>query len=542
MVTLLLYVVAVLGVTVEQTELLWTKPAGEKAYISCKVTDLTTTYIHWYQQKDGEPLKRILYVRQDGSGLTHDSNSKDSNDFTISSLMLVTVAVLGVTVEQTNLLWTKPAGKKVYISCKVTDLTTTYIHWYQQKDGEALKRILYIRQDGSGLTHDPNHKEANDFTVKVNQRSSSYDLRVDTLKTSHSAVYYCACWESGTVTCIIHILYKNSHSIKHLAEIRGGRITQISKVAVLGLTVEQTDLLWTKPAGKSVYIKCKVTDLSTTYVHWYQQKDGEALKRILYASGTEVSAVELSQKFLMTKAATKTAIIECTFPSDCYYYIHWYQKKEKETLRRVQYVDISDGDTQNEPGFEFLKSEKKAGNQFVLKIPNLKKEHSATYYCACWDWSGTVREQGHEVRRVLRAVNARKAAGPDSVTGKRLKVRADQLSAVLTKIFNLSLSKSIIPPCLKSATIIPLPKKNTTSNLSDYRPVALTLVIMKCFERLVLHHIKAILPLTFDPHQFAYKANRTEKSLDTSSGMVVRDELYLKHEGLEVQLDSSPLP
>ncbi|KAI4883796.1 hypothetical protein NFI96_009160 [Prochilodus magdalenae] len=79
---------------------------------------------------------------------------------------LTPVAVLGVTVEQSELLWTMPAGKKVYISCKVTGLTTGYVHWYQQKDGEALKRILYTRQDGSGLTHDPNHKEAKDFTVK----------------------------------------------------------------------------------------------------------------------------------------------------------------------------------------------------------------------------------------------------------------------------------------------------------------------------------------------------------------------------------------
>ncbi|KAL6490291.1 hypothetical protein MHYP_G00006360 [Metynnis hypsauchen] len=100
--------------------------------------------------------------------------------------------------------------------------------------------------------------------------------------------------------------------------------------------------------------------------------------------GAVDSAVELHQKFLMTKAATKTAIIDCTFPSDCDYYIHWYQKKDDETLKRVQYVRISDGGYQNDPGFEFLKSEKKASNQIVLKIPNLKTEHSATYYCACW--------------------------------------------------------------------------------------------------------------------------------------------------------------
>ncbi|KAI4885903.1 hypothetical protein NFI96_024393 [Prochilodus magdalenae] len=222
---------AVLGLTVNQPEFLFMKQKGKRAHISCKVTDMTTSYVHWYQQKDGEALKRILYVNKDDTSIVHNSDHPEAKDFTVQlEKNNVKVAVLGVTVEQSELIWTKPAGKKVYISCKVTDLTTTYIHWYQQKDGEALKRILYTRQDGSGLTHDPNHKEAKDFTVKVNQMYNTYDLRVDALKTSHSAVYYCACWESGTVTVIIHILYKNSHSIKHSAEIKGARKHKLLKV------------------------------------------------------------------------------------------------------------------------------------------------------------------------------------------------------------------------------------------------------------------------------------------------------------------------
>ncbi|KAF7661471.1 hypothetical protein LDENG_00260640, partial [Lucifuga dentata] len=53
--------------------------------------------------------------------------------------------------------------------------------------------------------------------------------------------------------------------------------------------------------------------------------------------------------------------------------------------------------------------------------------------------------------------------------------------------------------------------------LKDYRPVALTPVITKCFERLVLRHIKACLPPCFDPHQYAYRANRsTEDAIATA--------------------------
>jgi len=50
-----------------------------------------------------------------------------------------------------------------------------------------------------------------------------------------------------------------------------------------------------------------------------------------------------------------------------------------------------------------------------------------------------------------------------------------------------------------------------------YCPVALTPEITKCFERLVQHHIKACLPPSLDPHQYANQANRsTEEAIATA--------------------------
>ena len=65
-----------------------------------------------------------------------------------------------------------------------------------------------------------------------------------------------------------------------------------------------------------------------------------------------------------------------------------------------------------------------------------------------------------------------------------------------------------IPMCLKSSTIIPVPLEKW---LNDYRPVALTPLVMKCFERLVLSHIRSIIPPDVDPHQFAYQTNCSTK-------------------------------
>ncbi len=114
-----------------------------------------------------------------------------------------------------------------------------------------------------------------------------------------------------------------------------------------------------------------------------------------------------------------------------------------------------------------------------------------------------------DVRKTLSRINPRKAAGPDNIPGRVLKDCAAQLTDVLTDIFNTSLSQAVVPTCLKSTTIIPVPKKSPVSCLNDYRPIALTPIMMKCFERLVMHNIKNSLPNTLDPLQFAYRPNRS---------------------------------
>ena len=113
------------------------------------------------------------------------------------------------------------------------------------------------------------------------------------------------------------------------------------------------------------------------------------------------------------------------------------------------------------------------------------------------------------VKRTLAAINTRKATGPDNIPGRALKDCAEELKVVFTDIFNTSLKQAIVPSCFKAATIIPVPKKTAPSCFNDYRPVALTPIIMKCFERLVMSHIKSILPPTLDPFQFAYRAKRS---------------------------------
>ncbi len=114
-----------------------------------------------------------------------------------------------------------------------------------------------------------------------------------------------------------------------------------------------------------------------------------------------------------------------------------------------------------------------------------------------------------DVRRELRRVNVRKAAGPDGITGRVLRSCADQLAGLFTSIFNESLATSVVPTPFKKSVIIPVPKNSKPSCLNDYRPVALTSTVMKVFERLLKKHICSSIPATLDPLQFAYRPNRS---------------------------------
>uniref|UniRef100_A0A4W5L0P8 Reverse transcriptase domain-containing protein n=1 Tax=Hucho hucho TaxID=62062 RepID=A0A4W5L0P8_9TELE len=114
-----------------------------------------------------------------------------------------------------------------------------------------------------------------------------------------------------------------------------------------------------------------------------------------------------------------------------------------------------------------------------------------------------------DVSKTFKQVNIHKAVGPDGLPGRVLRACADQLTGVFIDIFNMSLIESVIPTCFKQTTIVPVPKNMKATYLNDYRPVALTSVAMKCFERLVMAHINTIIPETLDPLQFAYRPNRS---------------------------------
>ena len=94
-----------------------------------------------------------------------------------------------------------------------------------------------------------------------------------------------------------------------------------------------------------------------------------------------------------------------------------------------------------------------------------------------------------KVRNLLKEVKPRKAAGPDRIHGMVLKNCAFGLAYPLSKLFQVSYNTGIIPQEWKLANVVPVHKKGTKADVTNYRPISLTCLIMKIFEKIVRDEI-----------------------------------------------------
>ena len=114
-----------------------------------------------------------------------------------------------------------------------------------------------------------------------------------------------------------------------------------------------------------------------------------------------------------------------------------------------------------------------------------------------------------EVVKVFGAIKADKAAGPDNLKGRVIKLCKNELAKVFTYLFQQSVSTHYIPKIWKTAEIVPIAKKDQPKVLNDYRPIALTPIVMKCFEKIIKNRLLLQVKTYQDPLQFAYTNNRS---------------------------------
>ena len=148
------------------------------------------------------------------------------------------------------------------------------------------------------------------------------------------------------------------------------------------------------------------------------------------------------------------------------------------------------------------------------------------------EWVWQVNES--EVISVFRKLNVRKAQGPDCLPATVLRFCCLNFSPVFSKLFTLSLKDSCVPSLWKKSIISPVPKNKTQTSLNDFRPVALTSIVMKCFEKIVLKRLLGQIQNNLDPFQFAYKPIRSTN--DTTLTLLHNCYSRLKKPGLYARI------
>ena len=110
--------------------------------------------------------------------------------------------------------------------------------------------------------------------------------------------------------------------------------------------------------------------------------------------------------------------------------------------------------------------------------------NAPTPHGACRDFSLS------ELNKALKKMNKKGAPGQDDIPVTFLVALGLKAKMVLLNIINFSFSTGQIPQIWRNAVIIPLLKaKKPASQLSSYRPIALTSCVVKLFERMIANRL-----------------------------------------------------
>ena len=99
------------------------------------------------------------------------------------------------------------------------------------------------------------------------------------------------------------------------------------------------------------------------------------------------------------------------------------------------------------------------------------------------------------IEETLLGLDPNKAAGPDGIDSRTMKECAKELAPLLYQIYRKSLDTAEVPAQWKEANVVPIHKTGSKAIMANYRPVALTPIMCKVFEKILCAIIMAFLTL-----------------------------------------------
>ena len=118
-----------------------------------------------------------------------------------------------------------------------------------------------------------------------------------------------------------------------------------------------------------------------------------------------------------------------------------------------------------------------------------------------------------EIRKTCSKLAKKKSKGPDTIPTNMILSCIDELKDVLADCINSSFSTGIFPICLKKANVVPLYKKKTRTDPTNYRPVSLLNSLSKVIEKIIYVRIYKFMDDKLCWNQFGFRPNHSTTDL-----------------------------
>ena len=115
----------------------------------------------------------------------------------------------------------------------------------------------------------------------------------------------------------------------------------------------------------------------------------------------------------------------------------------------------------------------------------LSNESSSTLFAQPTD--------NEEIASIILSLNSNKAFGPNSIPYRILFLLKNEILKQLADLFNLSFTTGVFPFVLKTAKVVPVFKKDSKLDYSNYRPISLLSNIEKILEKLIYKRLYTFL-------------------------------------------------
>jgi hypothetical protein len=155
-------------------------------------------------------------------------------------------------------------------------------------------------------------------------------------------------------------------------------------------------------------------------------------------------------------------------------------------------------------------------------LPATHNTQSYPYNIPCSNGIFTPLLNESSIARDLHLVTPLYSPGPDGIPACVLRFCANSLSKPLLKLFSLSLETSFFPSIWKESFIIPLLKKGSKSDATNYRGISKLSAIPKFFENVLTPHLQHFCRSIISPcqHGFIKRRSTTTNLLELTSFVV----------------------